>query len=288
MTEVETRRPGLMIERVEVPNDGFMADQPTNAYLVGTRELLIVDPGSTGGEERILAALAARPEATAHAIVLTHAHPDHAQAAPPLKRALGVPLYLHPGNQPILPAELRWEDIDEELTGGMTLPVAGGLLEVVDTPGHAPGHVALFDHAGGTLLAGDLVSGNGSIGIFPPHGSMLEYLASLRRARALPVSRILPGHGPEIADGPALLDQYVAHRLNREREVYEAVAREPRPIETLVAELYPDVLPQFRRAAGATVLAHLQKLQAEGRVRSEGDTEDLRRLYQETIWRATA
>ncbi|HEU5422166.1 MAG TPA: MBL fold metallo-hydrolase [Nitrolancea sp.] len=259
-----------------------MAGQSTNAYLVGERELLIVDPGSEPGVALIQEALAARAGVPVRAIVLTHAHPDHAQAAVPLKRLLGVPLLLHPGNQPILGRSLTWDEVDQELADGMVLEIDGGRLEAVLTPGHAPGHIALFEPSSGTLLAGDLVSGNGTVGIFPPHGSMVEYLASLARARALGVGRILPGHGPAIPEGAARLDEYIEHRLNREREVYERISRQPATIEAIVIDLYPDVLPQFRRAAGATVLAHLQKLQGERSVRPEHEAEPFT-----TIWRAT-
>ena len=281
MPETETK--SLRIERVEVPNGGFMVGQPTNAYIVGERELIIVDPGAEGGVELIQQALAARGEVPVRAIALTHAHPDHAQAAVPLKRRLGVPLLLHPGNQPILGPYLSWDEVDQEMRDGLAIEVDGGRLEAVLTPGHAPGHIALFETSSGTLLAGDLVSGNGTVGIFPPHGSMLEYLTSLRRARALPVKQILPGHGPAIPDGAALLDQYLEHRLNREREVYGVVSRQPATIEEIVTQLYPDVLPQFRRAAGATVLAHLQKLQSEGRVLPASESES--EVF-ETRWHA--
>ena len=265
----ETDPKPLRIERVEVPNGGFMIGQPTNAYIIGEDELIVVDPGSAEGAELVARALVERGDVPVRAIVLTHAHPDHAQAAVPLKRRLEVPLYLHPGNLPIMGSSLSWEDVDAELTDATVIEIDGGRLEAVLTPGHAPGHIALFEPATGTLIAGDLVSGNGTVGIFPPHGSMLEYLDSLARARALPVTRILPGHGPAIEAGAARLDEYIEHRLSRERQVYDVVARGPIDIESIVAELYPDVLPQFRRAAGATVLAHLQKLQAEDKVRPE-------------------
>ena len=267
-TDTDQPRP-LRIEQVEVPNGGFMIGQPTNAYIIGENELIVVDPGSTEGAELVAQALAERGDVPVRAIVLTHAHPDHAQAAVPLKRRLGVPLYLHPGNRPIMGNTLSWEEVDAELADAMVIEIDGGRLEAVLTPGHAPGHIALFEPASGTLIAGDLVSGNGTVGIFPPHGSMLEYLDSLARARALPVTRILPGHGPAIEAGAARLDEYIEHRIQRERQVYEEVARGPRTIEEIVTDLYPDVLPQFRRAAGATVLAHLQKLQAEGKVQPE-------------------
>lgn len=266
-------RPKLLpIERIEVPNPAaMMGDQPTNAYLVGSRELLIVDPGSEAGVEIVSQAVAARADARVRAIVLTHGHPDHAAAAAELRRQLGCALMLHPKERPILRDFLRWEDVDLELEDGLTLSVPEGTLTVIETPGHSPGHVALWDAAGRALLAGDLFSGNGTVAIIPPHGSVVAYLDSLERVRALGPERVLPGHGPEITDPGRVIDEYVARRLRREQQIREALDARPKTIEELVSELYPDILPQFRRAAALTVLAHLEKLRQQGEVVPESE-----------------
>ncbi|MDQ6905940.1 MAG: MBL fold metallo-hydrolase [Chloroflexota bacterium] len=272
----------LALEVIEVPNGGFMSDQPTNATIVGTHEVFIVDPGDSAGVEVIQKALGRRDNVRVKAILLTHSHPDHATAVPELKRIYDCPVMLNPKEQPILRQFLDWTDVDAELTGGMTLRIEGGELQAVDTPGHSPGHVALYEPTSRTLIAGDLVSGNGTVGIFPPHGKMVEYLASLERARQLHPDVVIPGHGPTIYQPPDIFAQYIAHRLMREGEVYTVVAREPTTIEAMIPELYPIVLPHFRRAAAATILAHLEKLRAEGKVRPESD--DL----VEGIWSASA
>lgn len=262
----------LLIERIEVPNPAaMMGDQPTNAYLVGSRELLIVDPGSDAGVELVHQAVAARPGASVRAIVLTHGHPDHVAAAGELRRLFGCPVMLHPKERPILRGFLHSDEVDAELHEGMRITLPEGSLTVIETPGHSPGHVALWDAAGRTLLAGDLFSGNGTVAIIPPHGSMLAYLDSLRRVRELGPRRILPGHGPEISDPERVIDEYIARRLQREQQIREALASRPMTIEALVSELYPDVLPQFRRAAAATVLAHLEKLRDQGEVAPDSE-----------------
>ncbi len=262
----------LKIEVVEIPNSGFMSDQPTNSCMVGTNEVLIIDPGDAAGADIVLKTLADRGNPHVKAIVLTHSHPDHAVAAVALKEALNCPVMLNPKERPILEQfkGLAWDQIDQELRGGMSVEIDGGRLDAYDTPGHSPGHVSLLEPDSRVLIAGDLVSGHGTVGIFPPHGRMSEYFESLRLAKSLQPSSVIPGHGPILTDPEGLFDQYIERRSNREREIFEVVKRGPATIEDMVAELYPDVLPHFRRAAGATVLAHLIKLESEDLVRCEG------------------
>ena len=263
----------LMIEVVEIPNSGFMSDQPTNGCIVGASEVLIIDPGDDGGAEIFLRRLSELGNPPVKAIVLTHSHPDHAVAAAELKQTLRCPVMLNPKERPILEQfkGLTWDQIDEELHGGMTIEIDGGRLETYDTPGHSPGHVSLLEPETGTLIAGDLVSGHGTVGIFPPHGKMSEYFESLRLAKSLKPTSVIPGHGPTLTDPDGLFDQYLERRSKREREILEVLETSPTNIESLVVQLYPDVLPHFRRAAGATVLAHLIKLESGRVVRCDGE-----------------
>ena len=266
-TELHT----LALEVIEIPNNGFMSDQPTNATIVGTREVFIIDPGDAAGVEIIQEAVGRRDDVQVKAILLTHGHPDHATAAAELKRIYHCPVMLNPKEGPILRQFLSWSDIDEELTGGMTLPIEGGELRALDTPGHSPGHIAFYEPVSRTLIAGDLVSGHGTVGIFPPHGKMIEYFASLEAMQRLNPAIIIPGHGPTMTQPPDIFAQYIERRSTRESEIYAVVSRAPTTIEAMIPELYPVVLPHFRRAAAATILAHLEKMQSEGKVRPESD-----------------
>lgn len=263
----------LNIEVVQVPNSGFMSDQPTNGCIVGTNEVLIIDPGDEGGADLFLNALATRGNPNVKAVVLTHSHPDHAIAAAALRQTLQCPVMLNPAERPVLEQfkGLTWDQVDLELRGGMTIRVDDGRLLAFDTPGHSPGHVSLLEPESGILIAGDLVSGHGTVGIFPPHGKMSEYFASLLLAKSLNPTAVIPGHGPILTEPATLFDQYIERRSAREQEIREVIETKPVTIETIVEQLYPDVLPHFRRAAGATVLAHLIKLESEGVVRCDGD-----------------
>jgi glyoxylase-like metal-dependent hydrolase (beta-lactamase superfamily II) len=107
--------------------------------------------------------------------------------------------------------------------------------------------------------------------IIPPEGKVADYLASLRRLQALEVKAILPGHGPAIADPQAKLQEYLDHRMLRERQIVAALQVGPQEIAALVRQIYHDVDPRLHEWAGLSVQAHLLKLAEEGRVRAEGE-----------------
>jgi glyoxylase-like metal-dependent hydrolase (beta-lactamase superfamily II) len=140
-------------------------------------------------------------------------------------------------------------------------------LRAMHTPGHARGHLCFHEERTGTLISGDNVVGLGSVLIDPPEGNMLDYLRSLRRMRDLPnLSVIFGGHGPAIANPYAKLDEYISHRLERERNILEAVRLGAATTKEIVAAVYTDVSPKAHAMAERAVLAHLEKLKADGLV----------------------
>lgn len=227
--------PGVV--RIRADNPSPLTLDGTNSYLIGG---WVVDPGPD--DEDHLDALLAAAGGHIEGIVLTHTHGDHADGAEPLaQRAAGVPV--------VLPGE------GDEV----------GPLRALATPGHAADHVCLVA-TGGICFAGDTVLGEGSVFIAPGEGSLGRYLQSLRRLRTLDLAVICPGHGPYVRDPAAKLDEYLAHRLERERLLVEALDDGVRGEDGLLDRAWSDVPAQLRPAAALTLRAHLEKLEGEGRL----------------------
>ena len=165
------------------------------------------------------------------------------------------------------------------LRDGEVIEGRGVALRAVATPGHSTDHVAFWIEETRGLFTGDAVLGRGTSVIDPPEGDLAAYLRSLRRMRELEPRTIYPGHGPTVFRGVAKLDEYLAHREEREEQILAALRDEPRSIEELVEVIYVGYPDDVRPLAARSVLAHLMKLAGEGRVdrRDEGRREALHR-----------
>ena len=161
--------------------------------------------------------------------------------------------------------------VDALLDEGDVLAAGAHRLDVLHTPGHAPGHLCFVDGPTRSAIVGDMVAGVGTILIEPGDGDMAEYLRQLARLEALDLTALLPAHGPALADGPRTLRRYITHRLMREDRVLAAVRGGQTTVEGLVEVAYADAPPMTRMGpggglAGLSLRAHLEKLVAEGRV----------------------
>jgi glyoxylase-like metal-dependent hydrolase (beta-lactamase superfamily II) len=263
-------RPGVVLLPQATPT--LPPAATTNAYLLGTGEAVLVDPGSPFPEEiaHLEAALEAAQERAGRrpvAIWLTHHHPDHVGGVQALRRSLGVPVFAHAETAARLAG--RGIEVDGELADGDERVLAGDpplTLRAVWTPGHARGHLVFFEPEMRTLVAGDLVSSVSTIVIDPPEGNMEDYLASLARARDLEPRLLLPAHGPAILDAEAKLEAFIAHRLQREEKVlaaWRAARREP---EEMIDEVYEDTPAAVRPLAARQIRAHLERLRERGRL----------------------
>lgn len=241
----------------------------TNTYFVASeRGLVVVDPGTPHEEERARLEDHVRrllaPGRLPLAIVITHHHADHWGSAEALKRAFGFEVLAHRDAAALLPPGLvdrEVEDGDAILLGAWKPTGAEWRLDVLHTPGHAPGHVSLRDSRFGALLVGDMLSGVSTILIDPEGGDMGEYLASLERLAALAPPIVLPAHGVALPGGAVA--QALAHRRDREARVLAALAkRGPCDADALVADAYadtPGANPALAAAQVESVLAHLAK-----------------------------
>lgn len=261
-------RPGILLFPVRTPTQPPATH--TNCYIVGGRELVVVDPASPYDDERaaldeLLDTLAGEGRRVRELIV-THLHPDHVGGVEHLSERLGVPVAAHRITAEALEGTVR---VDRFVEDGERITLEGPpeiSLRALHTPGHARGHLCLFEERNRALLTGDLVVGLGTVVIDPPEGNMVDYLRSLTRVRDLDPTVIFGAHGPAVGNPIAKIDEYVAHRLDREAKILAAVQAGASTPEEIVAAVYTDVPEKLHRLAARSVLAHLEKLEADGRV----------------------
>jgi glyoxylase-like metal-dependent hydrolase (beta-lactamase superfamily II) len=252
------------VERVRAPNAGFLTLSGTNTYLVGS-PAWVVDPGPDDDAhvEQVLAAVEAR--GGIEGIVLTHRHLDHAGAAPAVRAATGAPLAVadtsgDPPASGFREPSADGLDADVALSDGDRI----GPFEVIATPGHSPDHLSFL--SGTVLFCGDTVLGEGSVFIPPGDDSMREYFETLRRLAGLDLSALCPGHGPIVWNPREKLEEYIEHRLDRERRLVEALDAGVRTQSELLDAAWSEVPRELRPAAALTLEAHLEKLGVEGRL----------------------
>ena len=234
------------ILRLRAPNPGLLTLSGTNTWVVGRRPTWVVDPGPLLDEhlERMYAAIDAR--GGLGGVVLTHDHHDHSEAVGALLERYPVPLAGGRGSVDVLLGE----------------DVRFGPFEAVATPGHAADHYALV--ADGACFTGDAVLGEGSVFISPYRGAMAGYLLALTRLRLREDFNVLcPGHGPPVWDSHTKLEEYVAHRIDRENHLIVALGEGRRTVSELLDAVWTEVPEQLRPLATATLAAHLDKLEEE-------------------------
>jgi glyoxylase-like metal-dependent hydrolase (beta-lactamase superfamily II) len=216
-----------------------------NTWLLVGREPALVDAG-TGLPEHVDAVARALEGAGLARVLITHWHPDHVSGLPALKA--------------------RWKHLVVVESGTTPVPAGDGELEIIPTPGHAPDHLCFFDRTSGDLYCGDLARRGGTIVIpVSKGGDLRAYLASLRRVRDLDPRRLLPGHGPIVDDPIALLDEYIAHREQREQQILKAILDGARTVPDIVRRVYPALPASLSDAAAESVRAHLVKLRDDGK-----------------------
>ena len=245
----------------------------TNAYLVGEREMALIDPGSSEPAElealfRLIESLSADGRKLA-VVLLTHQHPDHAAGVDAVRLRYRVPVAAHAHVK-------RFVRLDRMLEDGDQIPLSPGLsewtLRALHTPGHARGHLCFLHERTRSLFTGDHIPGGaGTVIVDPPEGDMAAYVASLERLLSEPVESLFPGHGSPQGGAMRRIRWLIGHRMEREAEVLAALTRTPATLATLVERAYADTKPELWKYAERSLLAHLIKLEAEGRAVREGE-----------------
>jgi glyoxylase-like metal-dependent hydrolase (beta-lactamase superfamily II) len=251
-----------LVTRVLAPNPSPMTLDGTNTYVVGepgSGQAVLVDPGPDDAAHlaTVEEALAARG-ARCVAVLVTHHHGDHAEAA--------LPWAEHFGAQVAAATAAVAGPRGKLLEPGECLTLAGTTIGVVPTPGHTGDHLA-FRLESGAVLVGDHVLGRGTSVVTHPEGDVMAYLESLRRVHDLGPSALYCGHGPELTVDPgAVLEYYLAHRAFREQQLLTTLAGGAHTVDELVATIYAEVPHDVWPAAAQSTRATLGKLVVEGRV----------------------
>jgi glyoxylase-like metal-dependent hydrolase (beta-lactamase superfamily II) len=276
-----------LVRRVLAPNPGVMTGPGTNTYLIGDGDgpTAVIDPGPA--DDAHLDAVAGAGDGRIRWILATHTHVDHSPGAAGLQQRTGAAVY---GFGPP-PANARgvagleghdWDFRPDVRVGeGWQLPDAPFVLRALHTPGHASNHLCFsLEHRGRLLFSGDQIMSGSTVVIAPPDGDMAVYLETLERLRREGLDRIAPGHGELLDDPAATLDDYLAHRRQREAAILAALRESGRAdVEQLVAAVYVDVPADRHPIARYSVWAHLRKLATEGWARSD-EPDDLAATWQ--------
>jgi glyoxylase-like metal-dependent hydrolase (beta-lactamase superfamily II)/8-oxo-dGTP pyrophosphatase MutT (NUDIX family) len=262
--------------RVTAPNPGPMTGPGTNSYLVGAGDAwTCIDPGpAIDAHVRRLMEVVREQGAAARLerILVTHTHRDHSPGAAPLAAASGAPVL---GRRAVFP---EWQDESfaptQELAGGERLVLAPGVtLRAIHTPGHASNHLCYLFEEEKTLFTGDHVMQGSTVVINPPDGDMAAYLRALAALLGEDLEWLAPGHGFLVADPHGVLRALIAHRLRREAKVVAALQRQavPATARALVPAVYDDVPVALHGMAERSLLAHLIKLEGDGRASRDAE-----------------
>jgi glyoxylase-like metal-dependent hydrolase (beta-lactamase superfamily II) len=242
----------------------------TNAVVIGDGEVLIVDPGSAAPDElaalyRVVdEALAVGRKPTA--ILLTHRHRDHLAGVDTVRAHYGIPVWAHP----LVSDRAK---VDRDLHEGDVIEVPGHhprRVRVLETPGHSRSHLAFHEETSNTLVAGDLISGLGTVVIDPPDGNMRDYVASLKRVQSMGLRSLIPGHGPPNRGVDRSVEALIEHRRMREGRILRELEKGPLDEAELLKRVYADTPDAMPEIAARTLRAHLEKLVEEARVRQDG------------------
>jgi glyoxylase-like metal-dependent hydrolase (beta-lactamase superfamily II) len=253
-----------LVRRIVAPNPGPFTGPGTNTYLVGIDEVAVIDPGPDD-KRHIDAIIGASMRERVRWVLLTHTHPDHVPGTARLVKATGAEVLAY-GKR----LDKDTDVVPDRIVGeGDAIEGTEFGLRVLHTPGHAPNHLCFLLEEERVLFTGDTVL-DGMYSVVNPArgGDMAVYVATLARIERLRLTRLAPGHGDAIDDPRARVQDYLAHRADRERQILRVLKGGPARVAEIVKALYAsqELPPALVEAAGSQVHAHLLKLKAEGKV----------------------
>lgn len=269
------------VRRLLCNNPGPFTFTGTLSYIVGRGKVAIIDPGPADDAHLDALLHAVRGETVTH-ILVTHTHLDHSPGVPRIKQATGATVYAegpHRASRPMHAGETRKTESgadrdfrpDVQLKDGEVVAGDGWALEAVTTPGHTANHVAFAWPERGLTFIGDHVMGWSTSIVSPPDGSMVDYMASLEKLTHRGEQLFFSGHGPEIPEAVRFVHFLIRHRKAREASILHRLRKGAADIPSIVRASYIGIDPRLIRAAGYSVLAHLEDLVAREIVVTDGD-----------------
>jgi len=266
-----------MVQRVIADNPGPFTFTGTGVYIIGDKNVCVIDPGPTTENHKAALEKALDGRTVTH-ILVTHHHIDHSPMARPLADQFGCEVYGY-GVQPVPPqgGDVRLEAGDDlcfkpdvEIRNGHIVNGDGWTIEAIHTPGHTSNHLCYALKEENTLFSGDHIMGWSTSVVSPPDGHMGDYLQSLETILNRDFNIIRPTHGPAITEVRTFVQAYLDHRLERERQILDTLASGTDKIGDIVKVLYKDVDKRLHPAAAHSVLAHIIHLRETGRVTADG------------------
>ncbi|MEX0963684.1 MAG: MBL fold metallo-hydrolase [Pseudohongiellaceae bacterium] len=252
------------VKRILGRNPGSMTGPGTNSYLIGSERLSLLDPGPKD-EEQLQSFLAAIGDRTLENILISHTHGDHSPGALALQAATGAQLVglkapAVAGHDKTFVPDRQFNDEDIIDCGEYS-------IQLIATPGHVSNHICFLLKDEQLLFTGDHILQGTTPVILPPDGDMGDYLDALERLLTIPLKMLAPGHGEVMLQPYAEIEQLIAHRLRREQKVVTALeSMGAVSLDQLVMRVYDDVAAQLIPWAKKTLMAHLIKLERDGRV----------------------
>ena len=255
MLQEETLREGL--SRLVVPSPTLPPATTTNAWLLGKERKIVIDPAAKNDAGHRLLAQTLEKQSPS-AIFLTHHHKDHIGSAPHLRDYFQIPILAHPQTEALVPFSIDQRISDQEILKTDTED-----WRSYHTPGHAPGHLCLLSEKDQSLVAGDMVAGEGTILIHPTEGSIREYLQSLEKLKTLSPSQLLPAHGAALKNPQEVLTYYIEHRKSRLDQILSLLTDRPQTTLDIAKKIYLELAPAFLPIAAIQVECGLIWLEEE-------------------------
>jgi glyoxylase-like metal-dependent hydrolase (beta-lactamase superfamily II) len=276
--KVDEPMPG--VRRILCNNPSPFTFKGTMSYIIGRGKVAIIDPGPDNPEHSAALLDAVRGETVTH-IFVTHTHRDHSPGVPAIKRATGALVLaegphraarpLHIGDGPRLDASNDTDfKPDHALADGEVVHGEGWTIEAITTPGHTANHMAYAFREANVVLSGDHVMAWSTPVVSPPDGSMGDYMSSLQKLAKREEPIYFPGHGPAVRSAPRFVAAYILHRKAREASILNQLAKGETDIPSVVGAIYANLDPRLVKAAGMSVLAHLEDLVARGQAATNG------------------